>query len=137
MQCCVLLLPLRCCCRPLDVSTHVSRISRLFRDRLDGFPKLPDLGRQALVCSQGVDALAALMNGSLHEGALRVTSAEENAVEDQEDPAALGKNDGRQKDTKPKKDLQGCHEGHRCIIVFFDKAPDGVSPGRRFGLGPW
>lgn len=111
---------------PTDIAVDIRSISRLASQPLYCLPRIPHSRWYALVRHERVHPRNHLPNSPLHKTALAVPSADKDRVDDQEDPATLGKDDGRGQDAEPEKDLEGGDEGHASIVVFFHEFTDGV-----------
>lgn len=103
---------------------------------LDAVPDLAGGGGRALGADERVDAGAELGHGALDVGALRVAGAQEDGVEDEQDPRAALEQNGRQQDAAPQQDLEGRDNRHAGVVVLLDKGANLVGQRvRRLALG--
>lgn len=109
-----------------EVSGNIRSISGLAHQPLDGLPGLPCCRWCSLSGCQGIYSSPALRYRGLYEIALAVSSPQERSVDGQEDPAALGEQNGRKEHTEPEEDFQTGDQHHRSVVVAFDKVPDRV-----------
>ena len=107
---------------------------RLSRRALGRLPHPPRRGRDILPLRDRIPALAHLAQHALHEGALRDAGAQEDGVDDDEDPGALLEEDGGEEQAEPEGDFQAGDDGHAGVVVVFDEAADALAQGAGFGF---
>lgn len=87
----------------------------------------------------GIGTGGELADSLLDEGALGVASAEERQVDNQEDPATLGKGNSRQDKSEQQGDLEGSNNTHASIVILLDEPTNCLGKGRllnsRLGAG--
>lgn len=119
------------------VAVDVGEISSLLDTTLDSLPSLADGWWHVLSVGNGVTAGAELVDGTLDKGALVEASAEEDGIDDDEDPSTLLEEKSGAKEAEPEDDLEDGDDGHAEVVVVLDKVTDGVAEGRRRWLLAW
>lgn len=113
----------------------------LLQHTLGRLPSLLGNWRDILSVGKAITTSSNLLDGSLHESALRDTSAEEDGVKSEDDPAALDEEDGRSQQTEPQSKLKAGNKRHAGVIVLLDETANGVTQTGRCGLltswGDW
>lgn len=116
------------------VSPQVCGFNSLAANAFDSLPSLSDSRRHVGVLDLLVDSGTELAKSSLNKIALLVTGAKEEGVDGQQNPSTLGESQGREKEPRPESNLEGGHQSHGGIIVFFDELSNGIAKRRlRFG----
>ena len=118
-----------------DISVDVCSISNLSAQPLHHLPRLSSRRWCALIGNQRVAPSNHLSNSSLNKAALTVPRPQEDGVDNQEDPASLRENDGREEDPEPEEDFQAGDEHHGGVVVFFHEFANGVDHGGGLGSG--
>ena len=119
---------------PPKIATRIRRLDRLLRQALDRKPSLPRSRRRALIRHQRIAPLPRLRNGPLHKATLAIPCPEKNRIQQEQNPAALGKGKRRQQHAEPEQDFQGRDKRHAGVVVLLYKAADRVGERGR-GLG--
>ena len=119
------------------VAVDVGEISSLLDTALDGLPSLANDWWHVLSVGDGVTAGAELVDGALDKGTLVEAGAEEDGVDDDEDPGALLEENGGAEEAEPEHDLEDGDDGHAEVVVVLDKITDGVAEGGRGWLLAW
>ena len=95
-------------------------------EHLDRLPCLTKLGRGTLIRDQCIDPCRSSVESTLYKVTLAVTRPEEDGVDEQQDPAALGKGDCRKEYAEPEGDFQPGDEGHGSIVVLLYESANGI-----------
>lgn len=98
----------------------------LLGNALELVPGLAGSGGSILAVGKAVTASTCLAEHALDKGALGNASAEEDSVDDKEDPGALLEDDGRSKNAEPQGQLKSSDQRHAGIVVLLDEAADSV-----------
>ena len=120
-----------------SVAVDVGEVGGLLDTALDGLPSLTDSWWHVLSVGNSITTSAELVDGTLDKGALVEASAEEDGVDDDEDPSTLLEEDGGAEQTEPQDDLKDGHNSHAEVVVVLDKVTNGVAEGRRGRLLAW
>ena len=112
-----------------DILADIRSIGSLTNNSLEGTPALLGSRRSALVSKLGIDASSELADGLLDKAALRNAGAEEDSVDNEQDPGAPLEEERRSKDAEPQENLEEGNKRHGAIIVFLDKLADSVRGG--------
>lgn len=83
--------------------------------------------RDILPVGQSISMRTHLADHALHERALGDTRAEEDSVDQQENPATLREEDCGAKEAEPERDLKTGNNRHAGVIVVFDEAANAVA----------
>lgn len=102
---------------------------------LDGIPNLPGGRRGTLSPDEVIDSGLKSSKGALHVGAVVNARPQEGSVDGQQNPAPTLEQDGAQQKPTPQGDLKARNNGHRRVVVFLDKASNGVRDGVSVVLG--
>jgi len=116
------------------VARDVSCIVGLLGNALELVPSLAGGGRSVLAVGKAVTASTGLAEHALDESALGDAGAEENSVDDKEDPRATLEDDGRSEDAEPEGQLKRCDKRHAGIIVVLDETSNGLRNAGGGGL---
>lgn len=109
------------------VSAQISSRVELPGTALDTVPHLSGSWRRALRTNEVVDPGLEPCEGALDVGALAETSAQEDGVDDQQDPAPTLEEDGREQQAEPQSNLEAGDNGHGRVVVLLDEGADGIS----------
>lgn len=125
---------LGCSLSTSEVALYIGLVVDLLKNSLGGVPRLTGGWRYVLALSKGITTSTELLNHALHERALADTGAQEDGVEDENDPAALSKDDGGSENAEPEGELETGDYGHAGVIVVLDEATNGVCNAGSWGL---
>lgn len=117
-----------------NILADVSRVTSLADDTLEGVPALASGRWSALVGKLSVDPSSDIVDSLLDEAALGNTGAEEDSVDNKQDPGTLLEEESRSEDAEPKGNLEKRNEGHRSIIVLLDELANHLRGSRSRGL---
>lgn len=124
-----------------NISVDIGLVVNLLEDILDSLPSLLGNWRDVLSVGKTITTSSNLLNGSLHESALRDAGTEEDGVESEDDPAALDEEDGGSEKTEPESELECGDKRHAGVVVLLDETANGVTKTGRHGLlagwGDW
>jgi len=120
-----------------SVAVDVGEVGGLLDTALDGLPSLTDSWWHVLSVGNGITTGAELVDGTLDKGALVEASAEEDGVDDDEDPGTLLEENGGTEETEPEDDLEDGDNSHAEVVVVLDEVTNGVAKGRRGRLLAW
>lgn len=104
---------------------------------LDALPHLSNSWRGGLCSDERVGPGLQVLELALHERALGEAGAEEGRVDEEQDPGALGEEDGGEEDSAPEKDFQESDQTHGGLVGFLDELANGVGSGVGLGLAAW
>lgn len=124
----------------LHVLVDVGLVVCLLRDALHGLPALTHRRRHVLPLGNGVAPGADLVQHALYERALADTRAQEDSVDDDQDPAAFLESNSRKKQTEPERDLKASDKRHGGIVVVLDEAANSIRESgalRLLACGRW
>jgi len=123
------------------VAVDVGEVGGLLDTTLDSGPSLTDSWWHVLSVGDGVTTSAELVDGTLDESALVEAGAEEDGVDDDEDPSSLLEKNGGAEKTEPEDNFKNGDNSHAEIVVVLDKVTDSVAESRRrwllAGLSGW
>jgi len=118
-----------------NIAADIRGISSLTHDILERGPSLASSRWRALVGELHIDACRELADGLLDKAALGNAGAEENGVDEQQDPGAFLEEQRGANDAEPEGNLEHGNEGHGPIIVLFDESANGLGGAGRSRLG--
>lgn len=110
----------------LNVAGHVSLVVDGLEHILGGLPGLAGGRWDILALSKSVTTSTKLSDHALDEGALADACAEEDGVCEEDDPAALNKDESGAENAEPKRKLESGHNGHAGVVVVLNKTANGV-----------
>lgn len=93
---------------------------------LDGLPSLASSGRSALSANEVVDASLKVAERVLDVAALSEAGAEEDGVDDDQDPRAALEEDDVEEDTEPEDELNVGDNRHGRIVVLLNETANRV-----------
>ena len=107
---------------------------RLRRGPLGTLPHPSSRGRDILPLRHRIPALPHLPQHALHKRTLANPRAQEDRVDDDENPASLLEHEGGAEETEPQRDLEAGDDGHAGVVVVFDEAADALAQSAGFGF---
>lgn len=107
-----------------NIAADIRRIGGLPDDVLEGSPCLSGGWGSALVSELGIDSSSELGDGSLDEAALCIAGAEEDSVDNEQNPGSSLEEKSGTEDAEPQSDFENGNERHARIVVLLDELTD-------------
>jgi len=112
----------------LGLLSEVGLVTNSSDDTLECTPSISDTGWDPLIGKETIEESLHVGNSGSHELGLGVADADENGVDNQENPA-VRENQGSEEDASPESEFEAGDQVHASVIVLLDEAAN--------SLGQW